>query len=264
MQEEGEPPLTRAVLCTADSLDSLIDLLLDHGADIDAQDDMGRSVLMTCVTFGVTELLPLLLGRGARLGARDHARGRTVFHYCVDEEDVEGLELLVLEEERRSESGGKHKNLEGKHKNLEGGEGRNREVQWGVNVVDHDGASALHFAVRLGNAPAVEVLLRHPHVDVNTVRHTSAHAGASTLPEPDPLHATQIHIMHAVLPSKCPLSILSPSPCYAGGRASPLAAAIGRAVRRPGPGLAAARPRGPPVPRGVHFRVERPLRRRGP
>lgn len=179
VQEEGEPPLTRAVLCTADSLDSLIDLLLDHGADIDAQDDMGRSVIMTCVTFGVTELLPLLLGRGARLGTRDHARGRTVFHYCVDEEDVEGLELLVLEEERRSESGsdGTHKNVQGKHKNVEGeasGKEKNQEARWAVNVVDHDGASALHFAVRLGNEAAVEVLLRHPHVGVDTVSRFSS------------------------------------------------------------------------------------------
>jgi hypothetical protein len=37
VQEEGESPLSRAVLCTSDTLEELVTLLLVKGADIDAQ-----------------------------------------------------------------------------------------------------------------------------------------------------------------------------------------------------------------------------------
>jgi ankyrin repeat protein len=123
---------------------------------------------MTCVTFGVSELLPLLLSHGASTDIKDLSRGRCVFHYCVDEEDVEGLELLVLHDEEQKQE---EEEAEGTGAGGGGGGGGGGRA---VNVLDIDGASALHFAVRLGNVAAVEVLLRHPHIDVDTVRDDAA------------------------------------------------------------------------------------------
>lgn len=146
MQEEGETPLIRAVLSTSDHIEELVEALLSHGADIDAQDDMGRTPVMTCLTFGVDEVLPLLLARRAALEPQD-CRGRTCFHYSVDEENLEACELLVLEDEGRGESS---------------------EDKAAVNLMDEDGLTPLHMAVRLGNKAAVEALLRHPRIKADT------------------------------------------------------------------------------------------------
>jgi uncharacterized protein len=52
---------------------ALVGLLLDKGAALDAQDDRGRTALMTASELGHGEVVDLLLRRGARTDIRDKA-----------------------------------------------------------------------------------------------------------------------------------------------------------------------------------------------
>lgn len=63
----------------------VVTMLLDRGAAIDAQDDRGRTALMTAAELGHEEVVDLLLRRGAQPGVRDQA-GKTAADLTSSEE----------------------------------------------------------------------------------------------------------------------------------------------------------------------------------
>ena len=68
----------------AGSAESVIDLLLGRGAELDAADDRGRTALMTAAERGHAEVVEMLVGRGADRTARDKS-GKTALDLAADE-----------------------------------------------------------------------------------------------------------------------------------------------------------------------------------
>jgi ankyrin repeat protein len=64
--------------------ESVVDLLLSHGAELDAVDDRGRTALMMAAEIGHAEVVKLLIGRGADQSVRDKG-GRTALDLAADE-----------------------------------------------------------------------------------------------------------------------------------------------------------------------------------
>lgn len=56
--------------------------LLDHGANVDKADDTGETPLMTAAGTAATELVPLLLSKGADVAAQCKT-GCTALHLAV-------------------------------------------------------------------------------------------------------------------------------------------------------------------------------------
>ena len=63
---------------------SVIDLLLAHGAQIDAADDRGRTALMTAAERGHAEVVAMLVGRGADPSIRDK-NAKTALDLAADD-----------------------------------------------------------------------------------------------------------------------------------------------------------------------------------
>ncbi len=64
--------------------EGVIELLLSHGAPIDAVDDRGRSALMTAAERGHAEVVGMLLGHGAAAALRDKA-GKTALDLAAND-----------------------------------------------------------------------------------------------------------------------------------------------------------------------------------
>lgn len=73
-----ETPLTWAVSSDEEKL-SMVNLLIDHGADIDARTVSGSPALICAAIYGQTDIIDLLLNRGANVDIRDNA-GNTPLH----------------------------------------------------------------------------------------------------------------------------------------------------------------------------------------
>jgi uncharacterized protein len=68
----------------AGAAESVIDLLLGRGAQLDAADDRGRTALMTAAELGHAEVVQMLVGRGADRVVRDKT-GKTALDLAADE-----------------------------------------------------------------------------------------------------------------------------------------------------------------------------------
>jgi len=64
--------------------ESVVDLLLSHGAQIDAVDDRGRTALMMAAELGHAEAVGVLIGRGADQTVRDKS-GNTALDLAGNE-----------------------------------------------------------------------------------------------------------------------------------------------------------------------------------
>src|SRR5258708_22890506 len=72
----------------------LVQVLLEHGADIEAQDDYGSTPIHLASFFGEVELVQVLLEHGAEIEARDNRRC-TPIHLASDCGDVELVQLFL-------------------------------------------------------------------------------------------------------------------------------------------------------------------------
>lgn len=75
-------------------LDSVIRLMVVRGADPNAQDKNGRTLLHFAVQTCRTELAEYLLARGAKPDTRD-AKGATALHLAIERKDMDMLDLLL-------------------------------------------------------------------------------------------------------------------------------------------------------------------------
>ena len=69
-------------------------LLIEHGADVDCTDDLGRTPLHLASEVGRPRAIQLLLEYGADVNKRMH-RGRTPLHLSICSGDVEVVRLLL-------------------------------------------------------------------------------------------------------------------------------------------------------------------------
>jgi ankyrin repeat protein len=105
----------------------IIEILLDKGAAVDAQDHQGYTALMNAAWHGWGELVHVLLERGVAVDKKDE-KGRTALHFASNNADV-GIVLAVLDHAAD------------------------------VNVQDRLGMTPLMQAARSGNANIISLLL---------------------------------------------------------------------------------------------------------
>jgi ankyrin repeat protein len=71
----------------------IVELLLMHGADIQARDLAGAGPLHWAAKEGYTEIIEVLIAHGAELNAKDK-QGRTPLQYAVSEGKQEAAGLI--------------------------------------------------------------------------------------------------------------------------------------------------------------------------
>src|SRR5690606_4086990 len=72
----------------------IVRLLLDRGANINAQGDQYGTILHTAVRYGNIEVVRLLLDRGADINVQGGQSG-TVLQSAIDKKEIKVIELLL-------------------------------------------------------------------------------------------------------------------------------------------------------------------------
>lgn len=71
-----------------------VELLLDKGADINAKDSFGKTALMSAARFGNVEIIKLLLDKGANVNAKDNL-GETALMSAAESGDTNAVEIVL-------------------------------------------------------------------------------------------------------------------------------------------------------------------------
>ena len=121
--EDGRTPFHVAA---ENGMVEVVRVLHEHGANIGAEDDEGRTPLHLAANYGGVETVHVLLDYGANIGAKNN-EGRTPLHLAV----VDQVVRVLLEH------------------------GAN------VGAEDDEGRTPLHLAANHGSAEVVRVLLEH-------------------------------------------------------------------------------------------------------
>ncbi|KAG5982843.1 hypothetical protein E4U55_001250 [Claviceps digitariae] len=133
---EGWTLLRTAAVC--DNID-MIDLLLAHGADVNATDDDGWSALLHAARHRRRDAVEALLCHGADHSATNRF-GSTALHLASIEGNVDIVNLLLT-------SGADY------------------------TIGDKSGWSPMHMAARANRSNVVELFLRIPRIDINVQDH---------------------------------------------------------------------------------------------
>ncbi len=152
----------------------IVELLINHGADVNAKDDDDRTPLHNAVWAENKEIVELLINHDADVNAKDD-RDYTPLHSAVSRENKEVLKLLI---NHGADVNAKNKKgytplhyavLELHYAVLE----RNKEIAEllinhgaDVNAKNQYEETPLHYAVRRQNKEVVELLINHG-ADVN-------------------------------------------------------------------------------------------------
>ncbi len=133
------------------------------GAEVNAQNDSGKTALMLAAFLGKLNIIKELLNNGASLTRTDKA-GCTVLHYAVDGGNLEAIQYFLME------------NVDINARDNNGWTPLLRSASVGgvkevadllckfkadVNVLDNEKKSALMVAVINGNQPFVQVLVEN-------------------------------------------------------------------------------------------------------
>jgi ankyrin repeat protein len=166
-QENGQVALHYAGICPKqdEKLAILKHLASFDGIQVDAHDEDGRTPVFEFLNSPAS--IQLLVEHGADLSISDNTRS-TVVHYACTEDEVEALEKIL---DLSSDPGAVTRlNNSGNTPLLEGFSHRSRNcVRYllerpnsGYSVVGKDGWSAIHHAVKWGDADILEAVLTHP------------------------------------------------------------------------------------------------------
>lgn len=94
VNETDEFSSTALVIATDTGNPDIINIILDYGADIDAQAGSGATALHCAVVGGHSKAVQTLLRRAPKIDIRNHA-GKTAIQ-CARKSDIKGLLLEVL------------------------------------------------------------------------------------------------------------------------------------------------------------------------
>lgn len=164
----NEDGLTALHQCCIDNNADMLSLLLDYGANVNAQDSEKWSPLHAAATCGHLSLVKFLIARGANLLAVN-ADGNMPYDLCDDEETLDcieaemsrrGVTQELIDETRSSTELRMLKDLRLVAGALAAEETAELEGQ------DHQGATPLHIAAANGYVRVVDFLLDH-HVNVD-------------------------------------------------------------------------------------------------
>lgn len=173
----NEDGLTALHQCCIDNNADMLALLLDYGANVNAQDSEKWSPLHAAATCGHLNLVKFLIARGANL-LSVNADGNMPYDLCDDEETLDCIEAEMsrrgvtqeLIDETRSST--ELRMLDDLRLLAEDGVD--------LEAYDHQGATPLHIASANGYVRAVDFLLDH-HVNVDATDRdlwTPCHAAA--------------------------------------------------------------------------------------
>ncbi|XP_055620117.1 protein phosphatase 1 regulatory subunit 16A isoform X4 [Toxorhynchites rutilus septentrionalis] len=169
--------LTALHQCCIDDNAEMLNLLLDFGANVNAQDSERWTPLHAAATCGHLNLVKILIARGANL-LSVNADGNMPYDICDDEEALDyieaemskrGVTQELIDETRAATETQMLKDLQDIA--AQGGD---------LEVPDSQGATPLHIASANGYTRAVEFLLEQ-HVSTDAVDHdlwTPVHAAA--------------------------------------------------------------------------------------
>ncbi|CAI9744078.1 E3 ubiquitin-protein ligase MIB2-like isoform X14 [Octopus vulgaris] len=168
---------------------SLIDFLIESGANIDMSDKGKNTALHYAVESHKKAAVALLVSRGANVNKQDSG-GETPLHLAVRKNYEDVVKVLLNSKENN--------NLQVNQQRRDGWIalhfpcccGRKDVVELplqqngiDVNAVENKGWTALHVACRYGSKDVVELLLKHKDTDVN----------AETKQGHTPLHLASFH-----------------------------------------------------------------------
>ena len=115
-------------------MDEAVSVLVDRGMDIDRRDGLGKTPLHHAVVKGSGAVAKIILERGANPDIKDRW-GRIPLHYAIFNNDKSTLKLLV------------------------------RAVN--ANRQNHEGETAIHYAVRYRKTTLAEALLERNDIDLD-------------------------------------------------------------------------------------------------
>lgn len=141
---------TSLMLASSEGHDAVTKLLIEKGANMEMKDSDGDTAVILAAMTGNESIVRLLLKKGANLDEKNRSC-ETALHLAV-RRGHETVVSLLLENEART------------------------------NVQDHDGDTVLHFAVATGYDSIVELLLEYnANIDVQNGRgNTALHLAAAT------------------------------------------------------------------------------------
>ncbi len=122
--DASQTPLHLAV---AGGQTEIVELLISKGADVNALNTVNQSIMLYAAYFGNAEIAEMLITKGARLNDQD-AFGRAPLHYAARQHNYEATALLI---ENKAE----------------------------IDIRDNIGETPLHFAIRWGYDDIAELLI---------------------------------------------------------------------------------------------------------
>jgi ankyrin repeat protein len=148
----------------------MIELLIAHGADVNAQNESGKTALMMAAFGGKLDIVKLLRSNEARYELKDSA-GLSAIHYAVDSNNPEVVEYMLYDGadvNAKDNVNGWTPLLRGASLNC------SKDVakvllrfKADANVLDKDNKSALMIATINGNLPLVQTLLEAGNANIN-------------------------------------------------------------------------------------------------